>query len=321
MKTSLLILAYNEEDFIENVILKYVNEFNEIIVVNDKSSDDTQLIIETIQQNVENLFLINNKYNLGAGKSFEVGVKYFLNSGGDYLVKIDGDDQFSEQDVVFLNQHIKKEHFDFIKCDRFWHQGIVGEIPAIRYFGNSFASLLIKFSTGCWAINDPLNGLFVFSKEMLDNFKIPRLFHRYGYPFYVVTNSLNKSIINNFKIGQFKNEVKYSNEASYLNPFIMFFKLIWYTMQNYYTKIFLKIKISDFQISALIDILSQSLTVLSFYSIYKAIIIRYFSSVGPQGNWFLASLLFIFSAIFLINLSQKIESKITKNKIENINIY
>ena len=58
MKTSLLILAYNEEDFIENVILKYVNEFNEIIVVNDKSSDDTQLIIETIQQNFENLFLL-----------------------------------------------------------------------------------------------------------------------------------------------------------------------------------------------------------------------------------------------------------------------
>ena len=166
---------------------------------------------------------------------------------------------------------IQKEHFDFIKCDRFWHDGIIGKIPTIRYLGNSFASFLIKFSTGSWSINDPLNGLFLFSKNILSDFKLPKLFYRYGYPFFVVTDSIKKSIVKDIKIGQFKNEIKYQNELSNLNPIVMFFKLIWYTLRNYYSKINLKIKISEFQISALLDILSQ---VSFIFSIFLSIFIN-----------------------------------------------
>ncbi len=318
MKTALLILAFNEEKFIENVIKKYIDIFNEVIIIDDCSIDNTKLIVEGLKESNKNLTLISNEKNMGAGKSLEIGINYFLKSNNEYLIKIDGDDQFSKKDVLFLYKLLEKEHYDFIKCDRFWHDGIVGKIPTIRYFGNSLASLLIKFSTACWTINDPLNGLLVFSKNLLSDFKLPKLFNRYGYPFYVVTNSVKKSINSDIKIGQYRNEVRYNNENSNLNPVTMLFKLIWYTLQNYYSKILLKLRISEFQISALMDIISQILIILSFFSIYRIINIRYLSYDGPQGIWFMVFLIFLVLGLYLISISHKIEEKVTKTKITDI---
>ena len=133
MKTALLILAFNEEKFIENVIKKYIDIFNEVIVIDDCSIDNTKLIVEGLKESNKNLTLISNEKNMGAGKSLEIGINYFLKSNNEYLIKIDGDDQFSKKDVLFLYKLLEKEHYDFIKCDRFWHDGIVGKIPTIRY--------------------------------------------------------------------------------------------------------------------------------------------------------------------------------------------
>ena len=73
MNISLVILAYNEEKFIKDVVSKYINYFDEVIVVNDNSRDGTKNIIQNLEKNYENLTLINNTKNLGAGKSLEMG--------------------------------------------------------------------------------------------------------------------------------------------------------------------------------------------------------------------------------------------------------
>ena len=41
----LLILAYNEQLYIKETVLKYISNFEEIIIVNDNSDDDTSNII------------------------------------------------------------------------------------------------------------------------------------------------------------------------------------------------------------------------------------------------------------------------------------
>ena len=42
---SLLILAYNEENFIKDCVEQYIEEFEEIIIVNDCSKDSTERIL------------------------------------------------------------------------------------------------------------------------------------------------------------------------------------------------------------------------------------------------------------------------------------
>ena len=88
---------------------------------------------------------------------------------------------------------------------------MIGEIPLIRYIGNTFASLLIKLST-VRRINDQLNGLMAFSRYSVENLNIPKIFYRYGYPFYVCIFISKLSYVANLQIIQYKNTIKYGDK-------------------------------------------------------------------------------------------------------------
>ena len=71
----LLILAYNEQLYIEETILTYIDDFKEIIVVDDFSNDSTNEILEKLSSTYSNLNIIRNKKNVGAGKSMQIGIE------------------------------------------------------------------------------------------------------------------------------------------------------------------------------------------------------------------------------------------------------
>ena len=318
MTVALLILAYNEEKKIKEVVEKYIEKFVKVIVVNDCSKDSSSYILEELDATHDNLSIITNKKNVGAGKSFEIGLKEFVKLDCEYLIKIDGDDQFNSSDVDRLLELVINEDYDYIKCDRFWASGIDGKIPFVRYLGNAFASFLIKFATGNWKINDALNGLFLISNKIAKDFSLPKLFNRYGYPFYLNSYVSNYAISNDILIAQYRNIVSYRDEKSNLNPVTMFFKLIYYVIKNHFTKIKLKVRVSDLQISAIFDIFSIIMLVNTFYSVYKFISIRYFDMRGPQGTWFVVFLIFLILFVSILTLSQIQESKINKRKFTNL---
>tara|TARA_Y100000992_G_C21253705_1_gene487331 strand:- start:675 stop:1619 length:945 start_codon:yes stop_codon:yes gene_type:complete len=308
-----MILAYNEGKFIEKNVTEVVSLFELVIVVNDGSTDNTKEILEELKYN--NLKIINNHRNLGAGKSLEIGINEFNNSDCNILIKIDGDGQFKLNDIKRLLS-LSKNNYDFVKCDRFWEGGIQGEIPTIRYIGNSIASLFIKISTGNWKINDPLNGLFLFSKKSLKNFSLPKIFHKYGYPFYL-NIFMNKNILsNNFKNAQIKNTITYSDEKSKLRPSIMFVKLLWYSIISYSKKILVKFRYSNLQISGIFDVFFLIFILSTTYSGSKLVLINLEYLKGSKASWlFLTILLFSLSS-FCFYYSQAYEKKVYEDKFE-----
>lgn len=319
MKNSLLILAYNEEPYIYNLIKTYSSMFNEIIVVNDKSEDRTSDILLNLKNKYPNLEVINNKKNFGAGRSFEIGINQFRQSETDYLIKIDGDNQFSKKDVLKLIKINEVDQYDFIKCDRFWNEGIVGNIPVIRYVGNSIASILIKIATGNWRINDPLNGLFLMSKKSTENLKLPKFFHRYGYPYFLTIFMSRKVITENIRFGQFQNVVEYNDQKSGLNAYVLFYKLIYTTIKSFFMKIKMKLKYSELQSSSFIDIASIFSLIVSLFSFINFAFIRYGNKIGVQSSWFLTCLIFFLFFIFLFNRSQSIENSYFDKNFSKLN--
>ena len=313
---SLLILAYNEEETIISEVEQYIELFEVIIIVNDCSKDRTKILVEDYinKNNVTNIKLINNKKNVGAGKSFQTGVDYFLKSNSQFLIKIDGDGQFEYEDVKKLKEIQTKLEPDYIKGDRFWESGVIGEIPLIRYIGNTFASLLIKLSTGNWQINDPLNGLMAFSRYSVENLNIPKIFYRYGYPFYVCIFISKLSYVANLQIIQYKNTIKYGDQKSNLKPLIMFFKLITFTIFSFFTKIKLKFLNSRLQMSALLDFVFTTLFVLFIYSLVTFVKIRYFLFRGDEANWFVVMIIFLLISVFTFVSSQKSENLVHSEK-------
>ena len=95
----------------------------------------------------------------------------------------------------------------------------------------------------------------------------------------------------------------------------MLFKLLYFTFVSFYKKIKTKMKYSNLQFSALIDILAHFFLAFSIFSFYKLVSIRYYSSEGPQGSWFLVATLFMSMFFILLSLSQKTENNSESNEL------
>ena len=110
--------TYNRCDFLGRAIRSVINQsFDrnkyEIIVVDDGSSDRTDLILKTFEKDIK---IIKNNKKLGLSKSLN---KAILKANGKYFLRLDSDDYVNEEYVNFLYMTIdqNKELFDAVKCD------------------------------------------------------------------------------------------------------------------------------------------------------------------------------------------------------------
>lgn len=76
MRTTVIISSYNEEKTIREKVItvkKFLQENDEIIVVDDGSTDNTQNILKHDLKNIYNKLIINNR-NYGKGYSIRRGI-------------------------------------------------------------------------------------------------------------------------------------------------------------------------------------------------------------------------------------------------------
>ena len=311
-KNLLIVLAYNEENNIQETIVELIDQFDEILIVNDLSTDNTKKIISDLTKVYKNIKVLENPKNYGAGKSFQQAIEYIKNTKNDFenIVKIDGDGQFEKKDIFLVKKLLEKEKSQFIKSNRFWKSGIVGDIPTVRYLGNSIASFAIKFNTGLFLINDPLNGLFGFKKSFLTSVNIPKIFNRYGYPFYINTISVQENV----KTTEVQNTVKYNiGEKSQLKAIPMLFKLFVFSARYFFTNLKLKLKNSNLQTSAVLDLFFLLFQLISYFTIYKLFEIRIKGYSGVQSNWLILFVIFQLFSYVIIYYGKVLENRFRKN--------
>ncbi len=314
-KIAIGILAHNEEVHIEEVI-KDISSLNiDFYVLNDCSNDKTGSILKILNKDFK-FTIIDNDKNEGAGLSTLKLLEKIKDDGFEYLIKVDGDNQFKLDDVKKMIYLFNEENYDFIKSNRFWAKGIEGKIPNNRYFGNLFATMILQFVSGTNKLFDPLNGLFGVNVKVLDLIKKSAYPKRYGYPFYF--SSL--CAISFFKIFQINNTISYGNQKSNLNSVKMFFTLVRLTFHFLILKIKNKMLIGKYQRSAFLDILFLTFLFLTFLIFIRFVLI--FTSIQVfntsfVGSWALILLLISFFTIFIFVESFKEEKSIRNEFISN----
>lgn len=100
-KVSVVITAYNLEGWLDKAISSVISQTYkniEIIIVNDRSTDDTYKVIHKYKHN-NNVIVINNIENVGAGSSRKIGIAH---STGDFVLLLDGDDYISKDFIESL---------------------------------------------------------------------------------------------------------------------------------------------------------------------------------------------------------------------------
>lgn len=173
MKLSIIIPVFNEEktvalvlEHLSTVIIPGITI--EIIIVDDGSSDGTQLAITKyqLQNKKEKLRIIKHEKNYGKGQAVKTAIKY---ATGDYILIQDADTEYNPEDIIRLVEPVQQGKAQVVygtRLKRFPH--FTHEENTLQFFvhyvGNKFLSLLTSILYGQW-ITDMETGYKLFPKR------------------------------------------------------------------------------------------------------------------------------------------------------------
>jgi glycosyltransferase involved in cell wall biosynthesis len=123
-KVSVVISTYNGSAFILDQlysILKQTYKISEIIIVDDASTDDTWLILQSFVLEHKIIKLYQNEQNLGYNKSFEKALQL---ASGDVIAISDQDDIWHENKIETLLNNWK-DNTPLIYCNSVLFHGSV----------------------------------------------------------------------------------------------------------------------------------------------------------------------------------------------------
>lgn len=109
-----LVPSYNEEKNIEQVVKSLLSFVDEVVVVDDFSSDATAVVAESSGATV-----IRHILNRGQGAALETGHCYARERNADYVLHFDGDGQFDVNDIPAALEKLKKADADILFGSRF----------------------------------------------------------------------------------------------------------------------------------------------------------------------------------------------------------
>lgn len=164
IRVLLIIPAFNESGNLPVLLdkLKEREEYMDILVINDCSSDDTSGI--SWEYDVATVDL---PVNLGIGGAVQTGFKYARNFGYPIAVQVDGDGQHNPK---YINDLVEKvlEGYNMCIGSRFIHNAGFRS-TATRRMGIRFYSILLKLLTG-QEFTDPTSGFRAFDRKAIELF-------------------------------------------------------------------------------------------------------------------------------------------------------
>lgn len=157
-----IIPAYNEEKALADVIGKTLDHVDEVIVVDDGSSDKTsEVAIEAGAR------LIKHSVNLGKGEALKSGFKAI---GDDsIIITIDGDGQHNPSEIPDLVRPIIEDGADLVNGSRYMN-GPEENTPAYRRVGQKVLDIATNISAGT-KVTDSQSGFRAFSPKSKNVFR------------------------------------------------------------------------------------------------------------------------------------------------------
>ena len=136
-----LIPTYNNSATLGGVIEDVLKFAEDVIVVNDGSTDETSQILSQFNQ----IEIISYKRNMGKGYALRKGFKLAIEKGYTYALSIDADGQHFADDIPLFIEKLKKHPEALIIGARNMEKE---GIPGKSSFGNKFSNFWYWFETG-----------------------------------------------------------------------------------------------------------------------------------------------------------------------------
>jgi glycosyltransferase involved in cell wall biosynthesis len=150
MKYSLILPAYNEELLLAKTIDEYIGYVDEVIIVNDGSTDNTDKIAQEYAKDHPNVKYIRHETNKGKAGALRTGVN---NSSGDIIIFTDADCTYPANYIVDFKRELESGA-DLVIGARILN---LSNHSLFNLIGNRILSMLISY-LGCTNIRDAQSG-------------------------------------------------------------------------------------------------------------------------------------------------------------------
>jgi len=172
MKKSIIIPCYNEKTTIEiilNKVLKNINEDDQIIIVDDKSTDGTIDILKKIKLEKSNISILFHDRNLGKGAAIQTALSQQLN---ELIIIQDADLEYDPRDYSKLILPFEETDADVVYGSRFLGGS---KYVRIHFFWHYLANKILTFFCNAFAnlnLTDMETGYKVFKKSAIDQINL-----------------------------------------------------------------------------------------------------------------------------------------------------
>jgi glycosyltransferase involved in cell wall biosynthesis len=160
-KICVVVPTYNNATTLKDVIVSLLAYTDNVIVVNDGSTDETDQILTSIPE----IRYVSYEKNQGKGFALRTGFKKAVAIGYEYAITIDSDGQHYADDLVNFASAVDKHPKAIIIGSRNLNQE---NVPGKSNFGNKFSSFWFWVNTGVRR-SDTQSGYRLYPVKALDH--------------------------------------------------------------------------------------------------------------------------------------------------------
>lgn len=160
MQCLAIIPAFNEEKSIATIIQETKKYANQVLVVNDHSTDDTGKVAR-----LHGAIVICHSRHKGVGATMRTGITYAKKLKPNIVVTIDADGQHRPEDIPRLIEPITSGKADFVLGSRFL-DGQPINMSQIKKIGNRLITFITSLLAGV-KLTDTQTGFRAFNRKVL----------------------------------------------------------------------------------------------------------------------------------------------------------
>lgn len=208
-KIIVVLPAYNAAATLEMTVRDIPKIVDEIILVDDKSSDETLEVASKL-----GLFIYSREKNGGYGANQKDCYKLALEHGADVIVMIHPDYQYDPRLINFFVEFLTSGYFDIMLGTRIRsrHETLAGGMPQYKYFFNRVLTIFENFVSG-YNLSEWHTGMRAYKKEVLESIT----WQNNSDDFVFDSEMLFKAVAKKYRIGEISVPVRYFKEASSIN--------------------------------------------------------------------------------------------------------